>query len=428
MLIATIGVLLSANVFAMETTSGVQVIDATFMEGNREVTKKAIYRKDIFKYVTGMTEPEFVEQYRSTGTMPQLPANMANLVKNMKHSMMTLGELRNAAQSKLSANKNGKISLISVDMIKHTELRHLIDIGALQGAYPGAVFQTASRPNGLEGQQRSYLNNTDFNAEVDGFNKILGKFAVQGEEAQISSALRGIYEIYNTPEHINFFDKLNISINGKGDLTNIDPNFLNNNSIEDLSDLIRVDHWKNVPVTTGFANVLYQNEGLKKTQSLSAAAREKNIEDANVLIIPPHFISQVNVSAVDMNKNRNKTQELFAKEFGSNEAAVEPMIKVAKAALRAAYEGTIYCALLDGKKDVFLTLVGGGSFENKFEWIVDTLVALQDIIKQSGLNITIAASNSKGHLENKENKDALEQLKKLVKTTGGTISSNGEMQ
>jgi hypothetical protein len=311
-------------------------------------------------------------------------------------------------------------------MIKYTNLRHLIDIGALQGAHPGAVFQTASRPNGLEGQQLSYLNTKDFNAEVDGFDKILGKYAVQGEEAQISSALRGIYEIYNTPERINFFDKLNITINGKGDLTNINPDFLNNNSIEDLSDLIRVDHWKNVPVTTGFANILYQNEGLKKTQSLSAAAREKNIDDANELIIPPHLISQVNVSALDVNKNRGKTQELFLKKCGDNWA--DTMDKVAKAALRAAYEGTIYCALLENKKNVFFTLVGGGSFENKFEWIVDTLVALQDIIKQSGLNITVAASNSNGHLEKPENINALEQLKNLAKTTGGTISSNGEMQ
>jgi hypothetical protein len=423
--ISFIALVLFANAFGMETNN-VEIIEANYMEGNREVTKPAIYRKDIFKYVTGMTEPEFVEQYKNTGTMPQLPANMAKLVSNMDHSMMTLQELRNAAQNTLSPNKNGKLSIVHVDVVKYPNLRHLIDIGALQGAYPGAVFQTASRPNGLEGQQKAYLPNKDTFKAEDGFNKIMGKFAVQGEEAQISAALRGIYEIYNTPQLINFFDKLNIDISADGNLTDIDVDFLNNNSMESLSDLIRLDHWKNAPVTTGYANVLYQSEGIKKVQNLNAAAREKNIEDANALISPAHFISQVNVTALDVNKNRNKTQDLFVKKFGNNEAAVESMHKVAKAALRAAYEGTIYCALLDNKKDVFVTLVGGGSFDNKLEWIVDTLTALKDVIKQSGLNITVVAVEINGHLQNPDNKDAWENLQNLALTTGGTVSSNGQ--
>ena len=429
MLITSIGTLFCANAFAMETPGNVEVIDATFMEGNREVTKPAIYRKDIFQYVTGMTEPDFVAQYKSTGTMPQLPANMAKLVKNMKHSMMTLGELRNVAQNKLSPSKNGTLSITHVDVVKYPYLRHLIDIGALQGAYPGAVFQTASRPNGLEGGQMSFLNNKDtFDANVHGFNQIMTKYAVQGEEAETSAALRGIYEVYNTRTPINFFDKMNIDISPTGNLTDVNTDFITNNNMENLSDLIRVDHWTNAPVTTGYANVLYQSKGIEEQKNLNAVARAKNTEDANVLISPIHTISQVNVAAVDMNKNRNKTQELFAKKFGSNEAAVEPMLKVAKAALRAAYEGTIYCALVDGKKDVFLTLVGGGSFDNKLEWIVDTLATLKDVIKQSGLNIHVVVVEINGHLEKPDNKDAWDNLQNLAQTTGGTISSNGKMQ
>lgn len=414
-----------ANAFGMET--GVTPFEATFVEGYQQVTKPVIYRKDIFQYVTGMTEPEFVQQYKETGIMPQIPANMSKLVKNMKHSVMTLGELRNAAQNKLSPNKKGTLSIAHVDVVKYPYLRNLIDIGALQGTNPGGVFQTASRPNGLEGGQMSFLNNkNDFDANVHGFNQVMTKYAVQGEEAEVSAALRGIYEVYNTREHINFFDKMNIEISPTGNLTNVNPDFITNNSMEDLSDLIRVDHWTNAPVTTGYANVLYQSEGIAREQNLNALARAKNTEDANVLVSPIHTISQVNVAAVDMNKNRNKTQELFAKKFGSNEAAVEPMLKVAKAALRAAYEGTIYCALVDGKKDVFLTLVGGGSFDNKLEWIVDTLTALKDVIKQSGLNINVVVVEINGHLEKPDNKDAWENLKNLALTTGGMINSNGQ--
>jgi hypothetical protein len=412
-----------ANILSMEPTEKIQFIDATFMEGDKQVTKKAIYRKNIFEYITGMNEPDFVQQYKDTGIMPPFTQEMDKLAKNMRHSVLTLEELRNAGQKKLS-HKNGKLSIIHVDVIKYPDLRHLIDIGAMQGKYPNAVFQTASRPNGLEGQQKPYLpNKATFNGTTDGFNKIIGKFAVQGEEAQISAAVRGIYEIYNTPTPLNFFDQLKIDISPDGNLTNLDADFVNNNDMELLSNLIRVDHWSNVPVTSGYANVLYQNDGIKKVQNLNGAAREKNPEDANVLISHPHLISQVNVTALDVNKNRGKTQELFVKKCGENWA--NTMDKVAQAALRAAYEGTIYCALLDNKKDVFFTLVGGGSFENKLEWIVDTLDTLKETIKQSGLNINIVVVEINGHLEQPDNSSAWAKLKNLATSTGGTITSNG---
>src|SRR5437763_14837085 len=90
-----IALMLFANAFGMETTCNVTIIDANYMEVNRNVTRPAIYREDIFQYVTGMTEPDFVEQYKRTGTMPRLPANMQKLANNMSHSILTLQELRN---------------------------------------------------------------------------------------------------------------------------------------------------------------------------------------------------------------------------------------------------------------------------------------------------------------------------------------------
>jgi hypothetical protein len=416
------------NVFGSEMPSqdvnGVTLFDATYKEGDKEITKQVIYRKDIFEYVTGMKEPDFVQKYKETNTMPNILASSNNFMQNLSHANLTLKELRNQARGKLSTNNNGNISIIHVDVVKFPYLRHLIDIGALQAAYPGAVFQTASRPNGLEGQQISFLNNQEsFNGETDGFNKIIGKFAVQGEEAQISAAMRGIYEIYCVPERINLFDTLNITLNAKGDLTDIDPDLLTKSSMEQLSNLIRLDHWKNVPVTTGYANVLFQSKGIEEVKNLNAAARAKNPDDANVLVSPPHLISQVNVSALDVNKNRGGTKTLFEKKCPDNWA--DNMDKLAQAAIRAAYEGTIYCALLDNKKDVFFTLVGCGSFENKLDWVADTLEYLQSkgIIKDSGLNIRIVAVEINGHFQ-KEN--AWERLKNLATTTGGTISSNGE--
>ena len=405
----------------------VALFDATFREGNKKVTKKAIYRKDIFEYITGMQEPNFVQQFKKTCTMPEFPEKNKKLAHNMSHSHPTLQELKNTAQNKLSTKHHGKLSIIHVDIVKNPNLRHLIDIGALQAAHPGAVFQTASRPNGLEGPQRSFLNyKKDFDAKEHGFNRILSKFAVQGEEAQISCAIKGICEIYDTPELINFFDNLNIAINPKGDLTNIDANLLATHDIESLSNLIRVGHWKNIPVTTGYANILYQSEGIKKEQNLNAAAREKNPVDANVFITHPHLISQVNVTALDLNQKRGITTNLFKSQSPKNWK--ENSEKLARAALQAAYEGTLYCALLENKKNVFLTLVGAGSFENKLDWIADILESLQanNIIKHSGLNISLVVVEVNGHLQLSENVNVWKRLQHLATTSGGTIKSNGK--
>jgi hypothetical protein len=403
------------------------IFDATFWEGNKQVTKKAIYRKDIFKCITGMDESDFVEQFKKNCVMPTLPEKTTNLAQNMSHAHPTLQELKNSAKKKLSSKNHGRLSIIHVDVVKYPNLRHLIDIGSLQAMHPSAVFQTASRPNGLEGPQRSFLNyKNDFNPKEHGFNRILSSFAVQGEEAQISCAIKGIYEIYNTPELINFFDNLNIAINPKGDPIKIDENLLTNNTIESLSNLIRVGHWKNIPVTTGYANILYQSEGIKKEQNLNSAAREKNPDDANVYISHPHLISQVNVTALDLNQKRGITTKLFKSQSPDNWK--ENSEKLAKASLQAAYEGTLYCALAENKKNVFLTLVGAGSFENKLDWIADTLESLRtnNVIKHSGLNIHVVVVEINGHLQRKENIKAWKRIQSIATKTGGTITSNGK--
>src|SRR5260221_918931 len=86
-----------------EPTTCITVFDAIFWEGSKQVTKKAIYRKDIFHCITGMQEPDFIEQLKKTCTMPTMPEKTIKLAQSMSHSHPTLQELKNNVQNKLSS-------------------------------------------------------------------------------------------------------------------------------------------------------------------------------------------------------------------------------------------------------------------------------------------------------------------------------------
>jgi len=70
---------------------------------------------------------------------------------------------------------------------------------------------------------------------------------------------------------------------------------------------------------------------------------------------------------------------------------------VAKFILRGAYKGTILAAIENsrtlsekdypGKNKCFLTMIGGGVFGNKYEWILDCIIEQEEIIRNSGLEI-----------------------------------------
>ncbi|KAI0560114.1 hypothetical protein FGB62_124g05 [Gracilaria domingensis] len=67
----------------------------------------------------------------------------------------------------------------------------------------------------------------------------------------------------------------------------------------------------------------------------------------------------------------------------------------AKLVLEAAYESTLRVALLarerTGCNKVFLTMLGGGVFGNRIEWIVDAMERAIRIASESGLEVTIVS-------------------------------------
>jgi hypothetical protein len=72
--------------------------------------------------------------------------------------------------------------------------------------------------------------------------------------------------------------------------------------------------------------------------------------------------------------------------------AWEPL---ARLTLEAAYEATFSAAVLNaeacGNHDLFLTLLGGGAFGNRLEWIMDAIERSIDLFSLSGLKVSIVS-------------------------------------
>lgn len=89
-----------------------------------------------------------------------------------------------------------------------------------------------------------------------------------------------------------------------------------------------------------------------------------------------HLVSQVYASALPVGYSPHSASDW------------EPF---ARLVLEAAYEATLLAAALTPERRVFLTLLGGGVFGNRMEWIVD---AIQRAVKQTqrlGLDIRIVS-------------------------------------
>lgn len=77
---------------------------------------------------------------------------------------------------------------------------------------------------------------------------------------------------------------------------------------------------------------------------------------------------------------------------------VEDWEEFARLILEASYEATLCAALLNARKTgnntVFLTLVGGGAFGNKTNWILDSLQRALDRYQEAALDVVIVSYGS----------------------------------
>jgi hypothetical protein len=128
------------------------------------------------------------------------------------------------------------------------------------------------------------------------------------------------------------------------------------------------------------------------------------------------IIDQVFAAGLDLGSASGSTNYKYA--TGGHKEEVE---KRAKALLKAAYEGAIRWAALR-EKNLFLTIVGGGVFNNNLAWVAQALEDNIGIIKQSGIVITFVVYDLNALKSKPGGKELLSTLKTMVDATGGTFT------
>lgn len=389
-----------------------------FQHAAQTMTNSLIARKLFFQNIMGMRECDFKKLSKE---------NQIKLYKEKISQssgtleILSLKDLRSRTEALLKILPNshvyGKFNVVEGKNTKNNSwFRPQIDIGAMQAnqANQNANFQVASNFNVLEAS----------GSPRDGIEQYLFTTA-QGEEASISAAPGAIYRMYfldhkkNGTQYIGQFEKqvelldafdgitaFKIPIyNGYIHFDKHNPcRKLTDHEIEEYIPLVKIALHRNIQVTTGLAML----PGILPQSYHNASLMEQSLYGYNQVIptTQNQFINQIFTAAVNL-----------ADPSNVNQPGIE---NLAKMLLYAAYEGTLKTSFLAHKNfgatnKVFLTIVGGGVFCNKLNWVATAIERCEEFIKQSGLNVTLIIYN--GNDPNFSNR-----MKTLVNKFDGTYS------
>ncbi|MFA6066149.1 MAG: hypothetical protein WC707_03135 [Candidatus Babeliaceae bacterium] len=387
-----------------------------------------LFRPGAFHKLMGCTEPyfkkitrgklphslfpmhwEIADPEKKAELLKQFPGRVA-IPKPETFKIIILKELYEQYESQLTSKKQGSISIIDgYDILKadpsNIESRKQTDIRFLQATHPNAAYQYASNLNGLEGgvgDPTHYIESMMYRP-------------AQGEEgciATIGSAFTRKYLIHNK-EHINILKhvvdkdgKQKVDVNSVGRITKITTPLT-----EDDIPNIGIGWHENVMVTSGYAHgytlkmadtpyskhafagfeqIDSQDPRVQYLYGTGSVAPDRDpLYIYNSVIKEPIIINQVLTAALDVNQ-RNIDSMKSNNDIAQN---------IAKLLQISAYQGTILKAIVNHEKNLFLTLVGAGAFQNKLEWINEALESsftvngkkfrLIDAIHQSGLNVKV---------------------------------------
>ena len=315
--------------------------------------------------------------------------------------------------AKLPKTAGGKFNvIIGTDTKLDSPYRRTVDVGALQ-ADPNnidAVFQVASNFSALEPTGINHYPRTGITIYVQDIT--------QGPFASISAAPGLFYRMYGI-----FYDPAKKSIDWRQ---------TKDHQVELLGGGLKYPHLKKVfPVTNGYVNYRDYPEALAipLTKKDYEEIRVGYHRDIQVLYGFTTHNSQYDV----FDKNQIINQVFTAAiDFGNLNADYKDnpvVIERAKALLDAAYEGTLLAAATNKKNKVFLTLIGGGVFENDIDWIADSIKKQEELIKNSGLDVTLiiySYSSLKSHSQSLTHFKSM--ISGLLTETKGSVMIDGEIK
>ena len=143
--------------------------------------------------------------------------------------------------------------------------------------------------------------------------------------------------------------------------------------LKDIGDELGNTNNKLWEMSNGYA--LVTEEGLKE---INQALFNMNEEQYNALKLKLRVGIQWNTE-VTLNDRKDIVNQVYCSALPVAYSRIEDSLweKFARLILEATYEATFYAALINyqktGSNKLFLTLVGGGAFGNKMEWIIDAI-------------------------------------------------------
>ncbi len=410
-----------------------QQVQETVLEKLTSEQAQALYKAaeakrepvDFFEQVMGITEAEFLRRSpadRLTFFTPTSSYETPQVLKNTKTKKefstgifrtININTLRNQALHKHKGS-GCKFNVIEgFDDPTKNWFRSKVDVAALQAdpANKDAVFQVASNFNGLEAG-----GNPDAGLMI----YLSRDYFVQGETAAISAAPGLIYRMYYIPfrdaegttyygqskeRQINFLANFSSAANEKERIPVI-------NGYPDDNDTV-LEHFNKMNdnqlhIYSGVVNIGVQ-EGVQVTHGLSKLKNEQpeqgRITRWAPVTNPEQYINQV-FSAAYMVKGAASQYE-----------------NVARMILQASYEGVLKYAFFYDKKKVFLTLIGGGVFNNPIEWIAEALIkAVREFTDKGDMEITLVIYSSGLYSTNSYWNTFVRELLTLTQQTKGTYT------
>ena len=339
---------------------------SSYYSKERHYNKKEKSSRDWFEKLFGFVERESGDvsgEFRVTGSTNILkPTNVTLTSKRNgesfkagKFSVKSLKDLRGRTRSKIGKNSKNCVSHIVIG-----------DVLDMHHKHPNAVFQVASQFNCLE------MANPNLSPE-DGVT-IYKNDNTQGPACAIACAPGTVVR--------NYFLQFPGSQKGQQRHNQIDTMFHMRDKYRRQDD----------PSRSAF---VFQNGYVfgSSQKDLENVNRNLKPSDDNLFSVGIHSDTQVvfNSRWVLSTRPKTVTQVLcsaipvaYDKKVSSK--TWEP---VSRLCLKAAYEATLRTAVLEGKNEIFLTLLGAGVFGNSLRWVVDAINHALDACKNSGLTIYI---------------------------------------
>lgn len=336
---------------------------------------------NVFPYLMGMPEEDFLKK----SVAQQKSIALKKL--NQKQGLFYLHAVEPFSTNTAPLTQQSSFTFCVREGSGKKEAAHFLDTAQLQAdpLNKNALFQVASNFDCLEacmGKKGTVSFYTKCNA--------------QGEIASLSALPGLIDRLYLQPSANllkNFCEKYTFTYSGGGfpelDETVLQKfTHLSETDIKDLASLLQVGVQQDIAVLFG------KRDPVKKSIQT---------------VTPCNRIHQVFTAALDPYNNPSDTPEFE---------------NLARIFLHAAYKGTLDVARSLKVKKIYLTLVGGGVFQNKLTWIAQALTAsLEDFNsypQEDPLEIILIIYDSSSYQDTDDWVEAKTLLDKQVKNSNGS--------